>query len=69
MNQPRLYELPRHPEITEEMPEIPADIPRTELRRRLAFGADHLQVDPKAVAATWLAPIAPLPVSSGIGEA
>jgi len=66
MNQPRLYELPHRPEITEETPEIPVDIPRTELRRRLAFGADHLQVDPKAVAAAWLAPLSsPL---TGVGE-
>ena len=67
MNQPRLLELPHHPESTEETPEIPAGLPRTELRRRLGFGAENLVVDPRAVAAAWLAPLSS--PSLGVGEA
>lgn len=67
MNQPRLQELPYSPEITEETPEIPANLPRSALRSRLQFGMENLADNPRAVVAAWLAPLSP--PSLGVGDA
>jgi hypothetical protein len=67
MSQPRTHELPRVSEITEETVEIPPGLSRGEIRRRLSFCADRLQVDPGAVTAAWLAPLSG--PSLGVGEA
>lgn len=67
MNQPRLQELSYSPEITEETPEIPANLPRAELRRRLTHGAENLVANPRAVVSAWLAPLS-VP-TLGVGEA
>lgn len=65
MNQPQTYPIPIVPEETEETPEIPA-LPRTEIRRRLEFGASRLVVDPRGVESAWMAP---LPGPASVGEA
>ena len=67
MNLPDFQTEERPAEIRQEAAEIPDDLPRTELRRRLIFGADNLVVDPRAVAAAWLAPLSS--PSLGVGEA
>jgi hypothetical protein len=66
---PELHTEERPAEVRIEAAEIPPDLPMSELRARLAFGANNLANDPRAVSAAWLAPIAPMQVSSGIGEA
>lgn len=67
MNQPRLQELSYSPEITEETPEIPPDLPRSAVRSRLGFGMENLATNPRAVVAAWLAPLSSPPL--GVGEA
>lgn len=67
MNQPQLQELPYSPETTEETPEIPANLPRAELRRRLGIGMENLADNSGAVVSAWLAPLS-VP-TLGVGEA
>jgi hypothetical protein len=66
---PDLHTEERPAEVRIEAAEIPPDLPLSEIRRRLLVGAENLVNDPRTVSAAWLAPIASMQVSSGIGEA
>lgn len=65
-----LSDLSRNPEqaeIRQEAAGIPDNLPLSEVRRRLDFGANNLVLNPGAVVAAWTASLSG--PSSGVAEA